>query len=291
MGSLGAPRYVEAKVPYQLSNTQVRPGTVGARRLKTHDVATRVVDARDVDCSLDTQGSQIVTHPSSLHGEDFKDADKVREVLYQEVQDIVRKATGAARVHVFSHLVRFHSRDDIKPEIDDPSIPDDAISKLTGPARGAHIDHSTRGSYQVLSDNLPEEADRFRNGGKRWAIINFWRPIETVKRDPLCLCDARTVDEGDLVERTVILPNTDAYEHVSKGKVFDLFSARPNPAHEWYYCSNMRPDEGWLLKIFDSEGGKGGICGPAPHTSFELPGEVPKEARRSCEFRTLVFWD
>jgi hypothetical protein len=91
--------------------------------------------------------------------------------------------------------------------------------------------------------------------------------------------------------QTVILPNTDAYEQVSKGKTFDLFTTRPNPAHEWYYCSDMRPDEGWLLKIFDSEGGKNGICGPAPHTSFELPGEVPKEARTSCEFRTLVFWD
>jgi hypothetical protein len=204
MGSLGPPRYVEANVPYQLSVSEVRPGTVGARRQKWDDVPTRLTDARDVDCSLDTNGFQLVTHPSGLQGEDFKDGDKVRDVLYQEVQDIVRKATGAARVHVFSHLVRFHSMDDIKPIADDPSIPDDTISKLTGPSKGAHIDHSTKGSLQVLADNLPEEADQIRNAGKRWAIINFWRPIETVKRDPLCLCDARTVDEGDLIERVSV---------------------------------------------------------------------------------------
>lgn len=64
-----------------------------------------------------------------------------------------------------------------------------------------------------------------------------------------------------------------------------------NPKHEWYWCSEMQPEEAWLIKIFDSEAGKNGIADGTLHTSFVLPGTEQLPARNSYEIRNLVFYD
>lgn len=38
-------------------------------------------------------------------------------------------------------------------------------------------------------------------GGRRYALYNIWRPLRTVKRDPIAVYDARTIGrERDLIE-------------------------------------------------------------------------------------------
>jgi hypothetical protein len=60
---------------------------------------------------------------------------------------------------------------------------------------------------------------------------------------------------------------------------------KPN---DWYYASEMRPDEVLLIKCFDSK--KDGRARLSPHGAFQLE-EDHGPARRSCEVRCLVFWE
>ena len=208
MGSLGTtPRYIEANVPYLTLPGNYTAGSLGAQRARRAyqtDLPMHVVDVRDVDRTIDVHGFQLVTQPSTLKGDAHLDAEQMKAVAYREGEDIIRKVTGATSVKVFSHLVRTNCEEELKPLIDDPNLPDDYVTGLVGPAGGAHIDHSSNGSIGILRDNF-EGAEQVLDSGKRWAIINLWRPIKPIHRDPLCLCDARSVEEGDLVERVRVL--------------------------------------------------------------------------------------
>jgi hypothetical protein len=70
-----------------------------ARRVAVHDarpIADRV--------SLDANGFAVMQHRSAVR--DFLDDEEVRRVYYPEVERIVKRATGADRVHIFDHTTR-----------------------------------------------------------------------------------------------------------------------------------------------------------------------------------------
>ena len=111
-----------------------------------------------------------------------------------------------------------------------------------------------------------------------------------VTRDPLAVCDARSVEETDLEGTIAHLPppESDTSENISLGKNFELWSVKANPAHRWYYKSHMQPDEALLLKIFDSK--RDGRARRVPHTSFQSE-EDYGGPRNSVEIRCFVFWE
>lgn len=109
-------------------------------------------------------------------------------------------------------------------------------------------------------------------------IINVWRPIKTIERDPLAIADASSVSESDLVTRGLIYPNR-------KGETFGV---KYNKGHKWYYRSGLSPEQVLLIKCFDSK--TDGRARRVPHTAFVDPSS-PSEAptRESIEVRALVF--
>jgi hypothetical protein len=128
---------------------------------------------------------------------------------------------------------------------------------------------------------------------KRWSIINVWRAITPVKRDPLAVCDTRSVSDDDLVPITAKLPpkGSGTYENVSAGNCVEVLYAKANPEHRWYYAEGMQPEEVLLIKIFDSKK-EGGANVRVPHSSFVDP--ETREAvgtRESIEVRCLVFYE
>src|SRR5262245_53957963 len=66
-----------------------------------HTVAVR--DARPLIpvLSLDREGFQLVRHDTKVR--DFYDEDELKRVYYPEVEALVKKHTGAVRVHIFDH--------------------------------------------------------------------------------------------------------------------------------------------------------------------------------------------
>lgn len=126
----------------------------------------------------------------------------------------------------------------------------------------------------------------------RWAIINLWRPLNNpVTRDNLACCDARTVDEEDLVAVYANLSEKlrnakSGYSFAAKARS-EAWEVRGNEKHRWYYASNVTPDEALLIKQFDS---KQGIARRTPHTAFAAA-EDYGPTRQSIEVRCLCFWE
>ena len=115
---------------------------------------------------------------------------------------------------------------------------------------------------------------------QRFAIINAWRPINgPVYDQPLVLCDAGSIADGDLV----------AMERRAEERIGELQVALYNPGQRWYYFPRMRPEEVLLFKTYDSA--EDGRARFTPHSSFADPA-APRDApaRESLESRCLVFF-
>lgn len=141
------------------------------------------------------------------------------------------------------------------------------------PARFIHIDFSNDGAVEIRDDNLPPEL-KSKLEKSRWSIINVWRPIKPISKDPLALCDSLTVRDEDLMPISVTLPTkgnvNKQYSEISKGNHFELYYLRYNPEQMWYYVSDMKPEEVLLLKCYDSiQDGK--TARRVPHSAFSNP--------------------
>jgi hypothetical protein len=68
-----------------------------------------------------------------------------------------------------------------------------------------HIDQSYSAALSRVPHHLPEEAEKLLKG--RVQIINVWRPIKTVQRDPLAVAEANSVKDESLVVTELIYPN------------------------------------------------------------------------------------
>ena len=230
-----------------------------ARRVAVHDarpIADRV--------SLDANGFAVMQHRSAVR--DFLDDEEVRRVYYPEVERIVKRATGADRVHIFDHTTR--------RRVAGAQDRDDAPRQ---PVQRVHIDHTARSGPQRVRDLLPDEADELLKG--RVQVINLWRPIKgPVEDSPLAVCDATTIDLADLVPSDLVYPH----------RVGETYSVRYNASHRWFYVPRMRTDEALLLKCSDTR-----TDVPArftPHSAFVDPTAAPDAPpRESIEVRTLVF--
>jgi hypothetical protein len=240
----------------------------GVPRSNTVHEAHRVAihDARPVAdrVSLDANGFALVNHRSAVR--DFFDDEEVRRVYYPEVERVMKQATGAWRVHIFDHTTRRR----VEGAQDRSDAPRQPVQRV-------HIDHTASSGPQRVRDLLPDEADELLKG--RVQVINLWRPIKgPVQDSPLAVCDATTIDGGDLV------PSDLVYQH----RVGETYSVKYNPAHRWFYVPRMQPDEALLLKCSDTATNVAARF--TPHSAFIDPtasaGAPPRE---SIEVRTLVF--
>lgn len=213
--------------------------------------------------SLDVQGFQLLQQGSGVA--DLQDEQQVVERYYPEVIALLKARLGAGEVVIFDHTIR----------VDEAGREE---AGLREPVRYVHNDQTERAAIRRVQDHLPaQEAQRRLQG--RFAIINVWRPIDhPVYGTPLALCDARSMDDADLLPTDLVYPD----------KVGETFSVRANPAHRWYYYPEQRPDEVLLLKIYDS---RKDVARLSAHTAFDDP-NTPAGAppRKSIEVRTLVFY-
>jgi hypothetical protein len=134
--------------------------------------------------------------------------------------------------------------------------------------------------------------------GPRWAMLSVWRPLETVRRDPLAVMDPRSLCNDLCVPLQRMYRARPGFvdEYLSE----NLFPLSPatgeGKAHRWYYISDQTPDEVWALKLFDSEAQKKGkgegtkVAACAAHSAFSLQGQDREKPRRSAEVRVMVVW-
>lgn len=235
------------------------------------------VRGKEAEYSLDKTGFEFHKKPSSLSPDDFSDEEKIKSVYYDEVISNIKQLTGASKVVIFDHTVR-----NSDPSIESQGAPPAGKQILRGTANQVHIDQTPSAASQRVQRHLPDEEAASRLG-KRYQIINLWRPIRHEAYDkPLAVCDYRSIDpRKDLVPVTLKYPDYNG----------ETYSVTYNPNHRWKYLKGMKPEEFILIKCAESiTDGSVAIC--TPHTSFEDP-TTPKGAkfRESIEVRTLVFYD
>ena len=217
------------------------------------------------EISLDKQGITFTPHETAV--KNFYDAEEVKAVYYPEVVAMIKKMTGAEKVHVFDHNVR--------------CAPMCARGEngAREPVKFAHNDYTLKSGPQRVRDLLPaEEAEeRLQH---RFAVINVWRPIRGPVQDaPLAVCDAASMTQDDFNETDL------KYED----RTGEVYSVSHNPNHRWFYFPQMERNEAMLLKCYDSA--TDGRARFTAHSAFEdptSPSDAP--ARESIETRTLVFF-
>jgi len=250
-GSPPAPSYVGKPQTY------LRPHVA-------QSVTVRDVTGDEDKYTLDSHGFQFVNHASKE--KDFVDDEKIKAEYYPEVEQLLKDTAGANRVFIFDHTIR-RATSDVR----------NISGQLRGPARRVHIDQSYAASVNRVKYHLPEEADELLK--KRFQIINVWRPIKTILRDPLTLADAHSVPDSDLVGAKLIYPNREG----------ETYAVKPSPNHRWYFKYAQRPDEAVFIKCCDSV--DDGRARRTPHTAFVNPVHENDAPRESIEVRALVFYD
>src|SRR5215510_11085491 len=173
------PAYVEAPVNY-LADLSVRPvtynpppGTGLPRREGNYrNFVVRIHNARPYanDLSLDHQAFILTKHDTKVR--DFYDEQELKTAYYKEVEELIKRETGAAKVVVFDHTVRTADR---------------AVERgLRTPVRSVHTDYTEKSGPQRVRDLLPPDEAGARLK-MRYAQYNVWRNIahEPVEMTPL----------------------------------------------------------------------------------------------------------
>ncbi|KAI2617192.1 hypothetical protein GGR54DRAFT_641295 [Hypoxylon sp. NC1633] len=237
-----------------------------------HTVHITAVNGKEANYTLDKNGFQY--HRNVAQEKDFVDDDHIKAVYYPETEQLLKDVTGASKVFIFDHTIRRQSND-TRSETDSSSS--EKAKLLRGPVTRVHIDQTYQASLSRVPHHLPaEEASELLKG--RVQIINVWRPIRPVERDPLAIADAFSVSEEELVAIPLIYPNR-------RG---ETFSVRHSPRHRWYFKKGLTPEEVLFIKCFDSK--TDGRARRVPHTAFVDPTAKPDApARESVEVRALVF--
>ena len=266
--------HVEAPLNYLVPSTEKpafymyepSPGT--PRQTAESDRHTMAIhDGRKVleSLSLDEQGFTLAHHDSGVSN--FYDKAEVRAVYYPEVEQLVKKATGASKVLVFDHNVRCEP------------MAQRGENGAQRPVKSAHNDYTIKSGPQRVRDLVdPAEAERLLE--QRFAVINVWKPIVgPVEEMPIAVCDARSIGKQDLVP-------TDLKYQDRTGEVYQLTFS---PEHRWFYFPKMQPTEVMLLKCYDSA--EDGRARFSAHSAFLDPTSPPDAApRESIEVRTLAFF-
>jgi len=241
--------------------TPVRNGTYNPHRVQ-------IRNARPLAASLTLDGAGFTLVRAQSDFADFDDDAAIRSSFYPEVERLIAAATGAERVIGFDHNIRNAERAANGEE------------GIRAPVPRVHNDFTLRsGPERVRAELELRGIDPDALSGRRFAIINLWRPINRpALKSPLALGDARTIAPDDLV----------ATDLIYRDRTGETYAVRHNPAQQWYYFPNLSPTEAILLKGYDSAEG---VARFTAHAAFDDPlSPVDAPERESIEVRALAIY-
>ena len=195
------------------------------------------------------------------------------QVAYsQELVELLRRYTGASAVfpQIGSFIARASKRSKTKT--------------YAGTADLVHLDYSPNTADQSVRwalDALGVPAPPHSH----YAFIQTWRALSPGPQDNgLCLCDGASVSPEDAVPIDAVLGPADV-----PGNRFEFRLCRFRAGHDWFYLSNMEPDDVVLFKGYDSRYPR---AMNAMHSAFNNPLAGPDAVpRRSIEARFLAFYE
>ncbi|UJR19073.1 hypothetical protein I4U23_022204 [Adineta vaga] len=119
----------------------------------------------------------------------------------------------------------------------------------------------------------------------RYILINIWRPIgsNVITKHPLTLCDYYSLDL-----------NKDIHSAENRKSSFSatssyLISYNPKNTQNWFYLSNMKSNEMFIFKTFDSNLNVARFCAHTGFVNDHVP--ISELQQTSIETRCLVLFD
>lgn len=271
-GRAAASEQVDAQLTYLAPTAHkpfahtYHPGDSKRRRSgedAAHQVTIRNARLSTKELSLDKQGFELIAFPTCSI--DFYDDAQIKSLYYAEVEHRLKELLGATKVIISNHTVRSAAAS--KP----------TTNRVTAPVLRAHNDYTINSAPQRVRELAPADAEQLLR--HRFAGINVWRPIRgPVRRLPLALCDAQSVQMCDLVASDLML----------RGRVSETYKVTYNASHRWYYFPDMQPDEAIVFKCYDSDES---LARFTPHAAFNDPTTAPDSPpRESIEVRAFAFF-
>lgn len=252
---------LSASVNYHVKSDQPQAFRFDAEGIAVSpELITMEVNVRDLrdnvyDVNFDSDGITFTGFPSAITT--FDNSGDWQTEYDEEISALLKRTISARDVIVFDHTVR----------VDDPK----AIRK---PARNVHNDYSLKGANQRLIDLLgSRRAAEYQKG--RFGFVNVWRPIEhPIRTSPLGFIRPSSIKPEDWMTIELIYPD----------RIGKILGVAPDSQHEWFYQSDMKPDEVIIFNIYDNRGRP-----HLAHSALDISEKSePLPPRKSIETRTLV---
>jgi len=228
-----------------------------------HEVTVTDLRSLDAQPTIDRNGFTMLRHRTAIRN--FLNAREVEQVLNPEAVGLAKQLNGAAHAIAFGPVAR-------------SDAPGNGHGRL--PAFGAHVDYGRRTIEDIARPLLGEQADYWLS--RRVVLMNLWRPISTVYRTPLALCDASTVRADDLYDSEI----RGGLDDPNRPPLYG-YNLSYNPGHRWYYASLMQPEELFAFKLYDSDAARPQWTGHTAINDPETAADAPP--RQSIEIRTISF--
>jgi hypothetical protein len=286
---------VEAEINYVapgsfINRRFVAPGIEhNTGRYDAHRVIVR--DGRTISNSFRLDVHGFVLAESATQVRDFFDKEEVERIYPAEALVVVQALTGAARVAPLGWMVRT-SGDTSKYQKNTAGYTH--RGGVQPPAGEAHVDF-TPARAEPLARATYAKTFPDGKGFSRFIASSLWRVFSGPPQDyPLAVCDARSVGREEGVPNTMfivdrlpdertMLAEMDNEKNAPAAAIFHY-----NPAHRWWYFSNMMREEVLLFKFHDSDPSK---ALRTPHTAFRDASFPNAKTRESIEFRTIAYFE
>ncbi|OQV09277.1 hypothetical protein CLAIMM_13413 [Cladophialophora immunda] len=291
------------------------PHNIREERLTLHDYRSDTKLAKGVE-GLHRHGFTVVEHhidPSAWATE-----EDVLQTYIPAVQDLVKTVTGCKTVIVNNVAFRrklakkydsnkkfYHPRGGEMDKMlsalpsDRTRIAPQEAERSLEPARALHVDYTLKGLLDTIKYSRADMAEAGAEAikahdagtrGPRVAAYSVWRPLKTVKRDPIAVLDWKS--------STNIQKDLHAFDYRASGfqgeyllEAYTISRPENLEDHRWYYVSEQKPHEVMMIKFADtdSEHDKD-VAAAGGHGSPSVLGTEGQEPRESIEARVLAFW-
>ena len=260
---LGFSAPMEARPKFHANDT-----SRDALNVVQHEVLIDDARARAKAPTVDVEGFQLVSHPSSMR--DFRDRAEIERVHRAEIRELLLAVSGADHVAVTNAgVLRFAER-----------AQESGVLNNSRPARFVHVDVSDATAETFCARHRPDN----RRDVRRCAQYNVWRALTPPPQDvPLAVCEAASVMHQDFIPADAVFDRDGAIDFT-----FEALLLRFNPAQRWAHLSDLRADEALVFKTHDTDLS---MAHCVPHGAFDDPG-CPRDAppRASIEMRGIAYW-
>jgi len=189
--------------------------------------------------------------------EEFKEGSQEQKIYFEEISDFLKKRLGASGVVIRHYSFRSRTTSYSDEQRNHTHRP---------PVFYPHVDNDPAQVHRFTEETIgKEEYEKAKH--HRMQTINIWRPLgpNPITNKPLTLCDYTSIDVDKDVVPLIIRGDNKTFTGYT-------ISCNTQDTHKWYYLKEMRSNEMFVFKIYDS---KPDVAQYTFHTAFNFKQWMP----------------